>query len=152
MMRYWLAILVTFSICTVMAQETVVYRWVDENNVVHFSHKYPTDKEYAEIKVQTSYAPSQEQVVKQVTAENEATEDLDKSSDLSQYSQEEIDNRCNSAKTNLKVLNSFDRVLVKNDQGEEQALSEEEKAKQVELSKKYIDIYCNTADTNTAKK
>ena len=146
-MNIRITLLTVFIMNTAIAQETVVYRWVDENNVVHFSHKHPTDKEYAEIKVQSAYSSANE-LIKQDSDADISDESDNKAPDLSNYSQEEIDKRCTSAKMNLKVLNSFDRVLITDDDGKQKSLSEEEKEKQIEISNKYIDIYCNTADTN----
>lgn len=133
-----LALLSLFYCSASLAQDTVVYRWVDSNNVVHYSHEHPNNVDFAEVKVQVAYSPPPTK--KSADTVEEATKD-DKA-DLSQMSEESIKKNCEAAKMNLDILDAFENVMIQNEKGEEQALTAEEKEKQLELSKKYVGIYC----------
>lgn len=119
-----------------IAQETIVYRWVDHNNVVHYSHEHPADKDYAEVKVHVAYSPPPSDTE---VAPDEAGE---KKVDISHMNEEVVKKNCESAKTNLTILNSFENILVKDAEGNDKTLTEDEKLTQIEQSKKYVDIYC----------
>lgn len=128
--------------CTgVAANNTVVYRWVDDNNVVHYSHEHPANKDFAEVKVHVAYSPPPPKADIAEEAVPEET-DNDDSIDISKMSAEVITQNCESAKVNLNILNSFERILIKEADGTDRALSDEEILEQVELSNKYVDVYC----------
>lgn len=137
--------LASFSFQSIAAKNDIVYRWVDDNNVVHFSHNPPADKDYAEIRVRVSYASTDP-----ITTDEDAIEDneQDNATNIAHLSDEEKQKHCESAQTNKKILTSFERVLMSDEDGNEKAMTEDEKAKQLELSEKYIDIYCE-ADTDS---
>lgn len=127
----------------VSAKDTMVYRWVDNNNVVHYSHEHPADKDYSEVNIQVAYSAP-------IIASKPSTENADYNTSTnqqpaSQLSPEEITKNCESAQVNLKVLNSFERITVEDEDGEARLLSDEEKQEQVELSNKYVDVYCESA-------
>lgn len=127
--------------CTsVAASNTVVYRWVDDNNVVHYSHEHPANKDFAEVKVHVAYSPPPKaDIVEEATPEDTENDD---SIDISKLSAEVITQNCESAKVNLNILNSFERILIKEADGTDRALSEDEILEQVALSNKYVDVYC----------
>ena len=130
---------------TVAAQETSIYRWVDSNNVVHYSHEHPNDRDYARVNVQVSYEPTDDLAVK--TDENnlktEEAKDKQAKIDLSKQSAEVIKQNCESAKVNLKILSGFEKILYKDPDGESRLLSPEEKQEQLALSQQYEEVYCN---------
>ncbi len=119
-----------------IAQNSVVYRWVDKNNVVHFSHEHPADIDFAEVKVHVAYTPPP------LTKNEKPTTEQEKSVDISHMSDEAIKKNCEAAKTNLSTLNSFENILVKDADGNDKTLTDEEKLIQIEQSKKYVGIYC----------
>jgi len=127
----------------VIAKDTIVYRWVDNNKVVHYSHEHPADKDYSEVNIQVAYsAPIIEPVS---STENDEDNTNNNQQPASQLSPEEITKNCESAQVNLKVLNSFERITVEDENGEARLLSDEEKQEQIELSNKHIDVYCASA-------
>ncbi|WP_159821408.1 DUF4124 domain-containing protein [Colwellia sp. 20A7] len=46
---------ITFVSSSVLAKDIPIYRWVDENNVVHFSQNQPKDSHYSELTANSSY-------------------------------------------------------------------------------------------------
>ncbi|WP_286266505.1 DUF4124 domain-containing protein [Thalassotalea atypica] len=131
-----LAVIALLSCTTLFAQEKAVYRWVDNNNIVHFSHEHPADKDYAEVKVQVSYQPP----VSNPNDTNTSTEqEIDSKSQLNADAMKQ---NCETSKTNLSVLDSFARIVIKNEKGEDQLLTDEEKKAQIELNKKQVELYC----------
>lgn len=136
---------------TVIAQETSIYRWVDSNNVVHYSHEHPNDRDYARVNVQVSYEPTDDLAVKNnendlKTEEAEEADDKQAKIDLSKQSAEVIKQNCESAKVNLKILSGFEKILYKDPDGESRLLSPEEKQEQLALSQQYEEVYCNATN------
>lgn len=126
----------------VIAKDTIVYRWVDNNNVVHYSHEHPADKDYSEVNIQVAYSAP---IIKSEPSTENDEDNANDKQPTSQLSPEEITKNCESAQVNLKVLNSFERITIEDESGETRLLSNEEKQEQVELSKKYVDVYCESA-------
>ena len=131
------------------AQDTTIYRWVDSNNVVHYSHEHPNDRDYARVNVKVSYEPTDDLVEKSTIDELQTKEETevgkDKAQlDISKQSAEVIKQNCESAKVNLKILSGFEKILYKDPDGESRLLSPEEKKEQLALSEKYAEVYCNS--------
>ena len=135
-----LAVFLVLHYTASVAQETIVYRWVDNNNVVHYSHEHPADKDFAEVKVHVAYSPPSSP--KQVK-----TEQVDeKKIDISHMDEDVVKKNCESAKTNLTILNSFEKILIKDADGNDKTLTDEEKLVQIEQSKEYVGIYCESGN------
>ena len=130
------------------AQDTTVYRWVDGNNIVHFSHEHPTDKDYAQINVQVAYAPvlpegEDSSFVDQWLAERAAEKAADSELQKARKTAELIEQNCRAAQVNLKMLDGFERILFKEPDGSSRLLSPEEKQEQLMLNQKHVEIYCD---------
>ncbi|NMP32866.1 DUF4124 domain-containing protein [Thalassotalea sp. M1531] len=138
-----LALLILSTVGAASAQESTIYRWVDSNNVVHFSHEHPTDKDYAQIDVQVSYAPVAKKAEDSENEENENENENTDGDQLPQNSKEMIKQNCESAKLNLKTLGDYEKVFYKDLEGNSRLLSAEEKTEQMALSQKYVDVFCN---------
>jgi hypothetical protein len=117
------------------AQEIIIYRWVDGNNVVHFSQNQPKHDDYTEISMQqlTHNKPSTNAAQTPATITNE--EDAKK---ISEKSSE----RCAIAKNNLATLEKFDLIQYKTATGDMKILSAKEKKDQLELNKQQVDLFC----------
>jgi hypothetical protein len=135
---------VVFS-SNVIAKEIAIYRWVDENNVVHFSQHQPKDNKYTQLSTVSSYQAS-EKALQQGT-NSTSTEDQ-----LSQYEKDKAEElaknekiaqkNCQTAQLNEEMLLSMDKVLITDPEGVNRALSDNEKEVQLALSKKHINLYC----------
>jgi len=139
---FYQSVVAALIICSsgVLAQDTIVYRWVDNNNVVHYSHEHPADKDYSEVKVHVAYTAP----INKPSDDNLKQESKPETNNES-LSTEEITKNCEAAQVNLKVLNSFERITVTDEDGSVRLLTDEEKQEQVEISHKYVDVYCESA-------
>ena len=136
-----------------LAKDIAIYRWVDENNVVHFSQNQPIEKKYSQLSIFSQYksmsrqeriALTQESLMAQqdLAAKEEADKVLAANKERELKNVETFKKNCKAAQLNIKMLNSFDKVLYTGDDGISKVLTPEEKKKQLTLSNKHIDIYC----------
>jgi hypothetical protein len=139
----WIA--VVFS-TNVIASDIAIYRWVDENNVVHFSQHQPKDGNYSQLTTVASYKARAKELPKDTS-----TPSVDEQLSAFEKEKEEViaknkeiaDKNCQAAKLNEKTLNSFETVMITDAEGKNKALSDKEKNAQLELSKKHISMYCD---------
>ena len=65
MNRKFSILILLFNVATILAttlvqaKDVTVYRWVDENNVVHYGQHEPLEEDFSEITVETTYSPVQ---------------------------------------------------------------------------------------------
>jgi len=139
-----LCLAVVFSAST-RAKEVPVYRWIDENNVVHFSQHQPKNSEYDKLttistyKVQEPSLPVPDElppVDKPLSAiESERDEIIAKNKAI-------IEKNCEASKLNEKILSSTDRITSQGPDGKNFVLTEKEKKEKVALNRKNIELYC----------
>lgn len=130
MVKKYLLLLSLLLSAIAVAEDITVYRWVDENGVVHYEQNQPIEKEYSEIKIKPnkpSLHPSQNSVT------DKAREDGNNS---------DAAKRCAIAKDNLAKLSGLNKVEVDEGNGKTRVLSDKEKRQQLELTQKEIDIFC----------
>lgn len=146
----WLA--VVFS-TNVIAKDIAIFRWVDENNVVHFSQHQPQHSNYSQLTTFSSYKAREKEIPKQNTlpSVDDPLVELEKERAAVIAKNKEIAKKnCDAARLNEKMLNSFDKIMITAPDGKSNVLSEKEKNAQLELSRKQIDMYCtkDTAEKN----
>lgn len=131
---------------SIFAQKATVYRWVDDNNVVHYSHEHPTDKDYTQVNVKVAYAPITDKQNDNQTTLNAQDADS-KSKQLTDeqlaINEQTAQKNCDIATKNISVLSSLDNVSYTTESGETKLLTEEEKIQQLEISKEQQELYCN---------
>lgn len=135
---------VCFS-ANIIAKEITIYRWVDENNVVHFSQNQPRNKNYSELTADSSYRAK---VVEPLKSNQAPTTN----SQLSQFEKNKAETlaknkkiaaqNCESARHNKEMLNTLDTVMMLDKEGKNKALSDKEKEAQLRLNQKNISLYC----------
>lgn len=130
------------------------YKWTDEQGVTHYSEEPPPQaaKNAAEVKVQTrtpsGTAAAVENLQKQRDASNKAAADAAKGkttaagtppakADKSQYAE-----RCKQLRANLATMESHGRVSEPDEKGEKRVLSDEEKNKRMDETKRQIKAFC----------
>ncbi len=126
------------------AQKVIVYRWVDKENIVHFSQHQPEHEIFTEMNVADTL-PVERSLPLATTSpaldiidiedESPSTEDLFKS---------EMSDKCLEAQTNSNTLKSFDNIQTTDIQGETSILTQQQKKQQLEMSLKRIDVYCSS--------
>ncbi len=132
----------------VIAKEIAIYRWVDENNIVHFSQHQPMDENYSQLTTISSYKASSKKVAvdrPDAADSNEAKElaaKYEEQQNRIAKNKEVFAKNCNAAQLNVKMLNSFNKILYTDTDGESKVLSGEEKQEKLDISKKQIALYC----------
>ena len=118
------------SLCfTVFATQatTVIYQWVDKNNVAHYSQQPPQGVEFKEIVIKPSTTTS-------TTSRALASEVNDESSSLAKAFSQSTLAKCENARTNLNKLKKFPKIEATNSKGESRLLTDIEKLQQMKLS------------------
>ena len=122
-------------VATCYAADVTVYRWVDENNVVHFSQHQPTHENYTELTMTEAYKPTEEVNQSSDQANSSFSSSLDEVDPIAQK-------KCNDAKANVRTLTDFENIQYTETNGETRTLSAKEKQQQLEISKKEVEVYC----------
>ena len=132
--------LVSFNVSA--AEKLTVYRWIDKENVVHFSQNQPTHDNYTEISmsnnkkstaiVDKNSSSESAQDNHNALANNNAENDID---DVS-------NDKCAAARENVKTLEGFDKIQYKDETGALKVLTKLEMQQQLKMNKAQADIYC----------
>ena len=128
------------------------YKWTDENGATHYSESPPpaTAKGAKEIKVQTRTPSGSSSAVENLQKQREATQKslsekakagakdtAPAKADKSEYAE-----RCKQYKSNLATMESNGRVSEKDSKGEKRYLTEEEKNKRMDETRRQIKAFC----------
>lgn len=150
---------VLFTSFDAYSTNQTVYRWVDENNVVHFSQQKPFDNTIKNIEAVTTYKASEHKKTGSLIKNKDDVEikDNDVVSSGEPIDEAEVialaaknklkkeqafKHNCEAAEKNLSMLNSFKRVIYPDKNGVNHVLSPQEKADRIKLNKEHIDTYC----------
>ncbi|XQW86020.1 DUF4124 domain-containing protein [Thalassotalea piscium] len=115
------------------ATSITIYRWVDGNNVVHFSQQQPEHNDYTELSMS---APAKVQA-----SENEK---LTETQAKPAVKVEESKDLCEEAKNNVKTLKAFDKIQYKDTDGKFKVLDDTQKKQQLEINEKQVEVYCQS--------
>ncbi|MEW6991429.1 hypothetical protein AADZ91_12135 [Colwelliaceae bacterium 6441] len=132
--KYWLGLIVFGLLSYANADNVTIYRWVDSNNIVHFSQQQPKHDNYTELSMANAKQPQKE---------NRATSP-EKTQPAPKSIPPVLNDKCEAAKTNVKTLTDFDNVQYTDSQGVVQMLSKKEKAQQLEINKKQVEVFCDS--------
>lgn len=136
----FLVILVYFDVSA--AEQLTVYRWVDKENVVHFSQHQPDHDDYIEIsmannkkssaRIDKASAPKSYKISNNNFSDGNKT-DLDN---------ELNDGKCVTARENINTLQNFDNIQYKDEKGNVKILTALDKEQQLEMNNKQAEVYC----------
>ena len=118
-----------FSSCTI-AQASTIYRWVDKNNVVHFSQHPPENYQYNELSIKATPKNEKAEVVVETITDTDSTPSTASAQ------------RCQVAKDNLKIITEYKQVQYVNEQGVTKILTDEQKNEQLAKNQKEVELYC----------
>jgi hypothetical protein len=144
------ALLTSSIINGVSAKEIAIYRWVDKNNVVHFSQNLPHGDEYKELSTISSFqalSKAERKIIAEQEAAGKKVEDEDKQRENTIAKNKEVyEKNCKNARLNIKMLNSLDDILISEEKKDgtigNRALTTAEKAEKLKVSKKQEELYC----------
>jgi hypothetical protein len=136
---FCLALVSYFGYCS--ANELMVYRWVDKNNVVHFSQHQPLGDEYTKFLVsnESKIISRVDDIISPAISDKNLV--LDKS-EANIPSTINMSEHCKQAKENLSMLLGFDKVQYTDENGLKQLLNKQEKQQQLEINQKRTEVYC----------
>ncbi|WP_323847394.1 DUF4124 domain-containing protein [Microbulbifer magnicolonia] len=156
-MRIALAILI--SSLAFAAQADGIFKWVDENGVVHFGSQPPQKKEVEVVKKPKSERYKQWQAEQQalnaeqaadaptsteksVASQPEAHQEPAQEEALTKAEQAVRAQRCRMAQTNLQELTTHSRVREVGPDGKMRVLPEEERQQRIALARQTIQDNC----------
>ncbi|WP_206484044.1 DUF4124 domain-containing protein [Thalassotalea sp. G2M2-11] len=119
-----------------LANNITVYRWVDENNVVHFSQNQPGHNNYTELTLANFEKNKPKMVAQKVKSDRVSNKQA------SPQSLNSDSNKCEEAKANVKTLKAYDNIQYTDSTGTVQVLSDLEKSQQLEINEKHVEVYC----------
>jgi hypothetical protein len=133
-----LFIIVTLFTFQALSSELTVYRWVDKNNVVHFSQYQPVGDDYTEFIISNQSKITSRADQTKALSEKENPEDPE--SDISPTI--DATKKCKEARENVSMLTAFDKVQYTDEDGIKQVLTGKEKQQQLEINEKRTEVYC----------
>ncbi len=125
-----------------------VYKWIDENNVTHYSQQPPKGKKSQEIRINNhqtptipqKHSPGKEKPAQPQTSRKHTTKA--KAQDKTTHTNAAAQNKnCANAKQNLQILSNNKRIRIK-DNGAYRTLSEEDRQQQINGMKEQISAIC----------
>lgn len=123
------------------ADQLTVYRWIDKDNVVHFSQHQPKDGDYIEISMannQKSTAVIEQENTTSPRQEPTLSNGIDEDTGTGEGNND----KCNSARDNLNTLQNFDKIQYKDEKGNMKVLGAIEKEQQLAMNKKQVEVFC----------
>ena len=131
-----LILLMILVYCNVLAaEELTVYRWIDKNNVVHFSQNQPSHDDYIEISMANNKKSSA------IIDEKTSTE-KPQPIDFVPSDTNDNNDKCVTARENIKILQNFDKIRYKDAKGNVKVLGAVEKEQQLAMNTKQAEVYC----------
>lgn len=126
------------------AQEQTIYKWMDEEGVVHYTARPPEDVEFEEVGIESREPVEAEnddpESSEDVPAENEPPEQPEMTKQ--EPDPELVAERCAQARSNIDNLNQYENVTVRGDDGEQRSVSDEERMRMIEEAQAFIDEWC----------
>ena len=135
-----------------LSAEQQVYKWVDENGVVHFDDNPPPDREFEAIEATEAYrpggsganagTPTDDPSESELTAAQQTRADLAAQTERRKAEQEQIRKVCDHYREVVAELEPHRRVFYENEDGETVRMDDEERVAQVESAKAFLESNC----------
>lgn len=137
-----------------------VYKWVDSSGVTHYDEQAPSSGGAETLKTKETLPSDHEkalkglELTKKKIADDQQTR-LKKISDAEekkkdQEAEQSQSGQCDTAKSNLQLLESKSRIRETSASGEVVAMTEEQRQAKMTKYRKYIEVYCS--DLSASKK
>ncbi len=140
--RYFLSVFLFtgMALLPVSSQADIVYRWVDKENIVHYSERPP--KGIKSTRIKTSSGSSSAMKKDSLAAPQHEQEAKRKLAEASMPNPKKNKEVCERATFNYNLLNERARIKQKDEKGELRFLTDEEKEEQKKSAKNAMNIYC----------
>ena len=137
----------TLSLCLVTlvyfdvsaAEKLTVYRWIDKENVVHFSQNQPDLDDYIEM----SMAKNKKSSVS-IDSTNTTESSQLKNREIGDSNEKSVisNDKCRTARENIKTLENFDKIKYEDEKGNVKVLGALEMEQQLAMNTKQAEVYC----------
>jgi hypothetical protein len=146
-----LAITIISSLCltsTASAQSRQMYRWTDENGVVHFTDERPAGQEVTIIDIPDSEPPAAASPAVPTDEANEPSLAQQRRDEIAQRRQENreqaavLEAECAAKRAEVEALEPHRRVFFTNEEGETERMDDVERTNQVAEARAFIEANC----------
>lgn len=129
------------------AQAQTYYKWTDDNGTTHFTAEPPMDRDYESIDTSGNVISTTRLEPSDVVAEDgEPMEGESRAPREGEPDPALVEARCNEARENLFWLQSNRRIVVEDDQGNEQFIDAERQQELIEENRALLEEWCDGAD------
>jgi len=133
------------------SQGREVYRWVDEDGVVHFTHNPPNAQSYDKVKPNIgkvgTVAPPEPQATVDVKPKTQQAEAASQTPGAEQQppelTAEELATACTRARENIALLEPRPNVIINDDAGGTRRLDDADRLDWLEKSRTFMNENCN---------
>lgn len=126
------------------AQTVTVYRWVDKNNVVHFSQHQPEHNNYTELSLSALTKVGNDTAKKESVVTNQTANQPVPANSVADSTQTNASkSKCEQAKENVATLKGYEQIQYTDENGELKVLTELEKTQQLAINEKQVEVYCD---------
>ena len=112
------------------AANVTIYRWVDHNDVVHFSQQQPEHDNYTELSMSSPTRSKPVEQEKPIETVNTV------------LAVDGSNAKCEEAKANVQTLKAYDKIQYQDASGEIKVLDATQKMQQLEINEKQVEVYC----------
>ncbi|WP_441004309.1 DUF4124 domain-containing protein [Pseudocolwellia agarivorans] len=143
-MKYWSTSLLLLLSLNAFA-DNIIYRWVGEDGVVHFSQNQPAVGNYTELVMANAQLSNLDKQAQSVQKQDKLTSASEaKKADVSENLTIDNSKKCEEAKKNLATLTNFNRIRFVDAEGNTQVLNEDEQKEQLTINQERVDLYCKS--------
>jgi hypothetical protein len=145
-------IVAAMACCLLMAAVELVeaqtyYKWTDENGTTHFTAEPPVDRDYESIDTSGNViSTTRLEPPAMPSADQQATGAESQTPREAEPDPEVVEARCNEARERLFWLQSNRRIVVEDDQGNEQFIDAERQQALIEENRALLEEWCGGVD------
>ncbi len=134
-------------LATPLIADDVLYKWVDDDDVTHYSSQPPVDRDYERVSLSAASVVSPDEGLverAEQPAEAQAPAALPALPEMVQAEPDpaEVAARCEQARENLFWLQERPRIIVRGDDGSETHLDDDERLRMIEETRAFIAENC----------
>jgi hypothetical protein len=142
-----LALAVVVMALPVFATAQSVYKWTDENGVIHFGDRKPNGQQSESVSIRTgkpsgAASTSPQQKVQEMADQEAESVQSEKVSAAEEARQKQRTANCRTAESNLSLIRSGSRIRVE-ENGEERYLTPEEISQKREQFEEIAELNCS---------
>ncbi len=125
------------------ARETI-FKWTDEDGVVHYAAQPPEGIDYVELGVDTTSEPLAEPPEPEPADAPAIAAQPPEQPEMTRAEPDPVvvAERCEQARSNLENLTRHTNIVVNEDDGQQRALSREQRQQMVDETQAFIDEWC----------